>query len=242
MSWESVRTGGDGGLGGIGAGAGGRVIGVSARDGEAGGGEVAGGGDAGWGEAGASGGETVGAGTHGLCGGCGGGATGLITGATFGAGGGETVGVTAGGGVVRDAGGRVAETACSSSVRNNSLDASSMLLPNGSYSINANDCIRLSCEASQLRPTTWPTCPPTRCPGGESLFLGNTTSTSYANRRATINLLNAIGLGLINHAKQVIETCPISFLNLIKLPEIVLLPVNKILSFYKSEPCRRRKS
>ncbi|WZZ51486.1 hypothetical protein YC2023_051593 [Brassica napus] len=92
------------------AGAGGRVIGVSARDGEAGGGEVAGGGDAGWGEAGASGGETVGAGTRGLCGGCGGGATGLITGATFGAGGGETVGVTAGGGVVRDAGGRVAET------------------------------------------------------------------------------------------------------------------------------------
>ncbi|CAN6824082.1 unnamed protein product, partial [Brassica oleracea] len=92
------------------AGAGGRVIGVSARGGEAGGGEVAGGGDAGWGEAGASGGETVGAGTRGLCGGCGGGATGLITGATFGAGGGETVGVTAGGGVVRDAGGRVAET------------------------------------------------------------------------------------------------------------------------------------
>ncbi|KAH0884205.1 hypothetical protein HID58_060301 [Brassica napus] len=95
---------------GHGAGAGGRVIGVSARGGEAGGGEVAGGGDAGWGEAGASGGEAVGAGTRGLCGGCGGGATGLITGATFGAGGGETVGVTAGGGVVRDAGGRVAET------------------------------------------------------------------------------------------------------------------------------------
>ncbi|WZZ60703.1 hypothetical protein YC2023_060810 [Brassica napus] len=93
-----------------GAGAGGRVIGVSARGGEAAGGEVAGGGDAGWGEAGASGGETVEAGTHGLCGGCGGGATGLITGATFGAAGGETVGVTAGGGVVRDAGGRVAET------------------------------------------------------------------------------------------------------------------------------------
>ncbi|KAH0879714.1 LOW QUALITY PROTEIN: hypothetical protein HID58_067108 [Brassica napus] len=95
---------------GAGAGAGGRVIGVSARGGEAAGGEVAGGGDAGWGEAGASGGETVEAGTHGLCGGCGGGATGLITGATFGAAGGETVGVTAGGGVVRDAGGRVAET------------------------------------------------------------------------------------------------------------------------------------
>ncbi|CAN7046702.1 unnamed protein product [Brassica oleracea var. botrytis] len=86
------------------AGAGGRVIGVSTRGGEAGGG------DAGWGEAGASGGETVEAGTRRLCGGCGGGATGLITGSTFGAGGGETVGVTAGGGVVRDAGGRVAET------------------------------------------------------------------------------------------------------------------------------------
>ncbi|KAH0892238.1 hypothetical protein HID58_054667 [Brassica napus] len=95
---------------GHGAGAGGRVIGVSARGGEAGGGEVAGGDDAGWGEAGASGGETVGSGTRGLCGRCGGGAIGLITGATFGAGGGETVGVTAGGGVVRDAGGRVAET------------------------------------------------------------------------------------------------------------------------------------
>ncbi|KAH0902437.1 hypothetical protein HID58_041940 [Brassica napus] len=98
VSWESVRTGGDGGLGGVGAGAGGRVIGVSARGGEAGGGE----GDAGGGEAGASDG--------GLCGGCGGGATGLITGATFGAGGGETVGVTAGGGVIGDAGGGVAET------------------------------------------------------------------------------------------------------------------------------------
>ncbi|CAN6813449.1 unnamed protein product [Brassica oleracea] len=82
--------------------------------------------------------------------------------------------------------------ACSSYVRNNSLDASSMLLPNGSYSITANDCIScscdasknwtLSCEASQLRPTTWPTCPPTRCPGGESLFLGNTTSTSCGPR------------------------------------------------------------
>ncbi|CAF2072218.1 unnamed protein product [Brassica napus] len=83
---------------GHGAGAGGRVIGVSARGGEAGGGE----GDAGGGEAGASDG--------GLCGGCGGGATGLITGATFGAGGGETVGVTAGGGVIGDAGGGVAET------------------------------------------------------------------------------------------------------------------------------------
>ncbi|CAN7002603.1 unnamed protein product, partial [Brassica rapa subsp. trilocularis] len=92
------------------AGSGGRVIGVSARGGEAGGGEVAGGGDAGGGEADASGGETVGAGTCGLCGGCGGEAAGLITGATFGAGGGETVGVTAGGGVVGDAGGGVAET------------------------------------------------------------------------------------------------------------------------------------
>ncbi|KAG2298232.1 hypothetical protein Bca4012_009432 [Brassica carinata] len=82
--------------------------------------------------------------------------------------------------------------ACSSSVRNNSLDASSMLLPNGSYSITANDCIRcsceasnnwtLSCEAAQLRPTTWSTCPPSRCPGADNLFLGNTTSTSCGPR------------------------------------------------------------
>lgn len=46
----------------VGAGAGGRVIGVSARGGEAGGGE----GDAGGGEAGASDGETIGAGTGGV--------------------------------------------------------------------------------------------------------------------------------------------------------------------------------
>ncbi|KAJ4897059.1 LysM domain-containing GPI-anchored protein 2 [Raphanus sativus] len=82
--------------------------------------------------------------------------------------------------------------ACSSSVRNDSLDASSMLLPNGSYSITANNCIRcsceasnnwtLSCEASQLTPTTWPTCPPSRCQGAESLFIGNTTSTSCGPR------------------------------------------------------------
>ncbi|CAH8359188.1 unnamed protein product [Eruca vesicaria subsp. sativa] len=85
--------------------------------------------------------------------------------------------------------------ACSSSVRNNSLDASSMLLPNGSYSITANDCIRcsceasnnwtLSCEAAQLKPTTWPTCPPSQCQGAENLFLGNTTSTSCGPRSCT---------------------------------------------------------
>ncbi|CAN6915196.1 unnamed protein product [Brassica oleracea] len=88
---------------GHGAGAGGRVIGVSARGGEAGGGEMP------VGERPVQA-MTVGAGTGGLCGGCGGGATGLITGATFGAGGGETVGLTAGGGVIGDAGGGVAET------------------------------------------------------------------------------------------------------------------------------------
>ncbi|KAJ0241892.1 LysM domain-containing GPI-anchored protein 2 [Hirschfeldia incana] len=82
--------------------------------------------------------------------------------------------------------------ACNSSVRSDSLDASSMLLPNGSYSITANNCIRcscqasnnwtLSCEPSQLKPTTWPTCPPSRCQGAESLLLGNTTSTSCGPR------------------------------------------------------------
>ncbi|ESQ50803.1 hypothetical protein EUTSA_v10022752mg [Eutrema salsugineum] len=77
--------------------------------------------------------------------------------------------------------------ACSSSVRNDSLDAN-MLLPNSSYAITANNCIRcscaasnnwtLSCEASQLKPSNWPTCPTSRCEGAESLFIGNTTSTS----------------------------------------------------------------
>nr|VDD35495.1 unnamed protein product [Brassica oleracea] len=82
--------------------------------------------------------------------------------------------------------------ACNSSLREESLDAK-MLLPNSSYSITANNCIRcscqasnnwtLSCEASQLKPSsTWQTCPSPQCEGAESLFVGNTTSTSCGPR------------------------------------------------------------
>ncbi|KAL0702623.1 hypothetical protein Bca4012_058745 [Brassica carinata] len=72
--------------------------------------------------------------------------------------------------------------ACNSSVRADSLDAN-MLLPNSSYSITANNCISVSCEASQLKPSsTWQTCPSPRCEGAESLFVGNTTNTSCGPR------------------------------------------------------------
>ncbi|KAL1188507.1 LysM domain-containing GPI-anchored protein 2 [Cardamine amara subsp. amara] len=82
--------------------------------------------------------------------------------------------------------------ACSSSVRNDSLDAS-MLLSNNSYLFTANNCVKCSCDASknwtlscqpssELKPSNWTTCPPSRCEGAESLFLGNTTSGSCGPR------------------------------------------------------------
>uniref|UniRef100_A0A1J3DKQ1 LysM domain-containing GPI-anchored protein 2 n=1 Tax=Noccaea caerulescens TaxID=107243 RepID=A0A1J3DKQ1_NOCCA len=81
--------------------------------------------------------------------------------------------------------------ACSSSVRNDSLDAP-LLLPNSSYFFTANNCIKcscdasknwtLSCEPSQLKPSKWQTCPSSQCEGAESLFLSNTTSTSCGPR------------------------------------------------------------
>ncbi|CAN8271294.1 unnamed protein product [Cochlearia groenlandica] len=84
--------------------------------------------------------------------------------------------------------------ACSSSVRNDSLDASSTLLPNSSYVFTANNCIKcscdasnnwtLSCEPSQLKPTRWQTCPPSQCEGAESLFIGNTTTTGSCGPRS----------------------------------------------------------
>ena len=43
--------------------------------------------------------------------------------------------------------------------------------------------ISLSCEASQLKPSsTWQTCPSPQCEGAESLFVGNTTNTSCGPR------------------------------------------------------------
>ncbi|XP_010489327.1 PREDICTED: lysM domain-containing GPI-anchored protein 2 [Camelina sativa] len=83
--------------------------------------------------------------------------------------------------------------ACSSSVRNDSLDAP-LLLSNNSYAFTANTCIKCSCDASknwtlscepssQVKPSnsTWATCPPSRCEGAEGLFLGNTTTTSTSS-------------------------------------------------------------
>ncbi|KFK40100.1 hypothetical protein AALP_AA3G330300 [Arabis alpina] len=83
--------------------------------------------------------------------------------------------------------------ACSSSVRNDSLDAATMLLPNSSYVFTANNCIKCSCDASknwtlsceassELKPSKWQTCPSSQCEGADNLLISNTTSTSCGPR------------------------------------------------------------
>nr|XP_048336713.1 lysM domain-containing GPI-anchored protein 2 isoform X1 [Ziziphus jujuba var. spinosa] len=76
--------------------------------------------------------------------------------------------------------------ACSSSIKNESLDTS-LLLSNGTYALTAYQCVKckcdaannftLQCEPSQLNSTHWKVCPSTQCEDS-SLVLGNTTGGS----------------------------------------------------------------
>ncbi|XP_010548148.1 PREDICTED: lysM domain-containing GPI-anchored protein 2 [Tarenaya hassleriana] len=85
--------------------------------------------------------------------------------------------------------------ACSSSVRNDSLDAP-MLVANGSYAFTANNCVKcscdasnnwtLSCEPSQLKPANWQTCPSMQCQGPEGLLIGGNSSTSSCGPRSCV--------------------------------------------------------
>ncbi|KAK6129428.1 hypothetical protein DH2020_036830 [Rehmannia glutinosa] len=71
---------------------------------------------------------------------------------------------------------------CSSMVNNNSLDYP-LLVANGTYLFTANNCVRCKCDAAvsrmlQCEPSrTNSSCPPIRCGGSESFFLGNSTSS-----------------------------------------------------------------
>lgn len=76
--------------------------------------------------------------------------------------------------------------ACSSSIRNDSLD-SSLLVPNGTYAVTAHQCVKcscdsannwtLQCEPSQLNPTNWTTCSYAQCSDSSSFSVVNTTSS-----------------------------------------------------------------
>ncbi|KAL3539139.1 hypothetical protein ACH5RR_002505 [Cinchona calisaya] len=77
--------------------------------------------------------------------------------------------------------------ACASSVSNNSLDYP-LLVPNGTYIVTATNCVRcncdaannwtLQCEPTQIKSSVWPSCPSKQCQGTQSLYLGNSTSSS----------------------------------------------------------------
>ncbi|GMN38288.1 hypothetical protein TIFTF001_007499 [Ficus carica] len=78
------------------------------------------------------------------------------------------------------------DLACSSSIRNDSLD-SSLLVPNGTYAVTAHQCVKcscdsannwtLQCEPSQLNPTNWTTCSYAQCSDSSSFSVVNTTSS-----------------------------------------------------------------
>ncbi|KAK7359586.1 hypothetical protein VNO77_01547 [Canavalia gladiata] len=80
--------------------------------------------------------------------------------------------------------------ACSSSVKNDSLDFP-LLVPNATYTYTANECVKckcdssndytLQCEPSQRNPTNWSVCPSMEC--SKNIFIGTTTSTGSCNSK-----------------------------------------------------------
>ncbi|KAK7368602.1 hypothetical protein VNO80_10630 [Phaseolus coccineus] len=79
--------------------------------------------------------------------------------------------------------------ACSSSVKNDSLDYP-LLVANSTYAYTANECVKckcdssnnyiLQCEQSELKPTNWSICPSAQC--SSNVFIGNITSRTDCNR------------------------------------------------------------
>ncbi|KAK4772464.1 hypothetical protein SAY86_014239 [Trapa natans] len=82
--------------------------------------------------------------------------------------------------------------ACSSVIRNDSLDSSFLVpnLPNAAYFLTANNCVKcscssannytLQCQPSQIAPSNWTTCPSMQCQG-TSHYIGNSTGSSCCN-------------------------------------------------------------
>ncbi|CAL0324799.1 unnamed protein product [Lupinus luteus] len=82
--------------------------------------------------------------------------------------------------------------ACSSNVRNDSLDFP-LLVANATYIYTANNCVKCKCDSSnnsilqcepssQFKPTKWSICPSTQC--SSNLFIGNITSMDSCNSTA----------------------------------------------------------
>ncbi|RDX81079.1 LysM domain-containing GPI-anchored protein 2, partial [Mucuna pruriens] len=91
--------------------------------------------------------------------------------------------------------------ACSSSVRNDSLDYP-LLVASGTEAYTANDCVKckcessnnltLQCEASQVKPSGWSICPSMEC--SSNIFIGNITSPT-----GSCNLTTCAYTGYTSH-------------------------------------------
>ncbi|KAG5547532.1 hypothetical protein RHGRI_013281 [Rhododendron griersonianum] len=114
-------------------------------------------------------------------------------------------------------------TACTSMVGNNSFDYP-FLVSNGTYVFTAGNCVMCTCDAannwtlqcvpSQVKSNLWTTCPSMQCEGAESLYIGNTTTSSC----------NRTSCAYAGYSNQTIfttvsteSTCPVSANNAQKL-------------------------
>ncbi|PWA55567.1 lysm domain GPI-anchored protein 2 precursor [Artemisia annua] len=104
---------------------------------------------------------------------------------------------------------------CTTSVRNGSMDYP-LLVPNGTYTLTANNCVRcqcnaanswvLQCEPSGISLPNGPTCPSTQC-AGTAFDLGNSTSDSNCNlSRCAYAGYNTNGTILTTLTQE--STCP----------------------------------
>ncbi|XP_058191153.1 lysM domain-containing GPI-anchored protein 2-like isoform X2 [Rhododendron vialii] len=106
--------------------------------------------------------------------------------------------------------------ACTTMVGNNSLDYP-LLVANGTYIFTAGDCVMcscnaannwtLQCEPSQAQSTLWTTCPSLQCQGAESLYIGNTTTSSCNRTSCTYAGYNN---QTISTTLTSLSTCPAS--------------------------------
>ncbi|KAK7319235.1 hypothetical protein RJT34_03953 [Clitoria ternatea] len=105
--------------------------------------------------------------------------------------------------------------ACSSSVKNDSLDYP-LLVANATYTYTANECVKckcdssnnflLQCEPSLLKPTNWSSCPSMQC--SPNILIGNTTSSTDSCNRTTCDYTgytsHNISTSLLTH-----DTCAV---------------------------------
>ncbi|KAI4318587.1 hypothetical protein MLD38_032269 [Melastoma candidum] len=143
--------------------------------------------------------------------------------------------------------------ACTSSISNNSLDAS-LLVANGTYVFTANNCVKcscgsadnwtLQCEPSGITLAGSSTCPSLKC-SGSNLYIGNSSTIpcqrtscdygGYTNQSIIANLttVSTCPAPTPNHASRISPEAPLidwnlvvalSVTMLITLPSQLLLP------------------